>query len=325
MSISRTASVLIERFQVERAKKVRALSKGNRQKVQLIHTFSTRADLLLLDEPTSGLDPLMEVAFRATVMEAKERAQSVFLSSHILSEVEALCDRVGILRAGRLVDEGTSGAAPPSSRADHRGDLRGTGPRSRRDGRRDRDAGRVTYSLRFEVTGQRRDACWIDWPVRVLFRSPLESRRSRRSSCTTTAWPMATRHSPAVAVARRVIGDARTRALSFAALFFVVVWANAVGYRSTYPDLTARQNLVATFADNAAARILYGLGHDLTTIGGYTAWRGWVLTLFAGLFGIFADGRGAAQRRGAWDDRTPARWSTHAGPEHSGHPSLASP
>ena len=99
--------VLLDRFHVEATKKVRALSKGNRQKIQLVHAFSTRADLLMLDEPTSGLDPLMEVAFRETVHEAKSRGQSVFLSSHILSEVEALCDRVGILRAGRLVDEGT--------------------------------------------------------------------------------------------------------------------------------------------------------------------------------------------------------------------------
>ena len=69
--------------------------------------FATRADLLLLDEPTSGLDPLMEVEFRRCVLEAKERDQTVFLSSHILSEVEATCDRIGILRDGRLVDEGT--------------------------------------------------------------------------------------------------------------------------------------------------------------------------------------------------------------------------
>jgi ABC-2 type transport system ATP-binding protein len=98
---------LIDRFDVEPDKKVRALSKGNRQKIQLVHAFSTRADLLVLDEPTSGLDPLMEVVFRETVTEAKEQSQAVFLSSHILSEVEALCDRIGILRAGRMVDEGT--------------------------------------------------------------------------------------------------------------------------------------------------------------------------------------------------------------------------
>jgi ABC-2 type transport system ATP-binding protein len=98
---------LVERFQLDTSKKVRALSKGNRQKVQLVAAFATRAELLILDEPTSGLDPLMEMAFRQTVMEAKERGQTIFLSSHILSEVEAVCDRVGILRQGRLVDEGT--------------------------------------------------------------------------------------------------------------------------------------------------------------------------------------------------------------------------
>jgi ABC-2 type transport system ATP-binding protein len=98
---------LVDRFHLDVDKKVRALSKGNRQKVQLVAALATRAELLILDEPTSGLDPLMEVAFRESVEEAKERGQTVFLSSHILSEVEALCDRVGILSAGRLVDEGT--------------------------------------------------------------------------------------------------------------------------------------------------------------------------------------------------------------------------
>jgi ABC-2 type transport system ATP-binding protein len=98
---------LVERFRLDTSKKVRALSKGNRQKVQLIAALATRADLLILDEPTSGLDPLMEMAFRESVREATERGQTVFLSSHILSEVEALCDRVGILSGGRLVDEGT--------------------------------------------------------------------------------------------------------------------------------------------------------------------------------------------------------------------------
>ena len=99
--------VLVDRFALDLDKKVRALSKGNRQKVQLIAAFASRADLLILDEPTSGLDPLMEVAFRETVREAAGRGQTVFLSSHILSEVEALCDRVGLLRDGRMVEQGT--------------------------------------------------------------------------------------------------------------------------------------------------------------------------------------------------------------------------
>jgi polyether ionophore transport system ATP-binding protein len=98
---------LIERFQLDSDRKLRALSKGNRQKVQLIAALATRADLLLLDEPTSGLDPLMEKTFRECAREARERGQTVLLSSHILSEVEALCDRVGILKAGKLVDQGT--------------------------------------------------------------------------------------------------------------------------------------------------------------------------------------------------------------------------
>jgi len=98
---------LVRRFQLDGSRRLRAMSKGNRQKVSLIAALATRAELLLLDEPTSGLDPLMEVAFRECIKEAQDRGQTVFLSSHILSEVEALCDRVGILRAGRLVDEGS--------------------------------------------------------------------------------------------------------------------------------------------------------------------------------------------------------------------------
>jgi ABC-2 type transport system ATP-binding protein len=98
---------LIRRFDLDPTRKVRAYSKGNRQKLVLIAGLMARSDLLILDEPTSGLDPLMEQAFRHCIHEAKERNQTVFLSSHILSEVEALCDRVAILRAGVLVDLGT--------------------------------------------------------------------------------------------------------------------------------------------------------------------------------------------------------------------------
>jgi len=97
-------SQLVERFALEPEKRARTYSKGNRQKVALIAAFSTRAEVLLLDEPTSGLDPLMEKEFRRCVDEAKARGQTVFLSSHILSEVEHLCARVGILRAGKLVE-----------------------------------------------------------------------------------------------------------------------------------------------------------------------------------------------------------------------------
>jgi ABC-2 type transport system ATP-binding protein len=98
---------LIERFDFDPTKKGRTYSRGNVQKIGVIAALMTRPDLLILDEPTAGLDPLMGMAFRTCVREARDRGQTVFLSSHILSEVEALCDRVGIVRAGHLVDLGT--------------------------------------------------------------------------------------------------------------------------------------------------------------------------------------------------------------------------
>jgi ABC-2 type transport system ATP-binding protein len=98
---------LIARFDLDPTKKVRAYSKGNRQKVILIGALMVRPDLLVLDEPTGGLDPIMEQAFRRCIHEARDRGQTVFLSSHIMSEVEALCDRIGILREGKLIEMGT--------------------------------------------------------------------------------------------------------------------------------------------------------------------------------------------------------------------------
>ncbi len=96
----------IEKFELDPSKKCRTYSKGNRQKVALIAAFSTDADLYILDEPTSGLDPLMERHFQETVLEVKEAGKSVLLSSHILSEVEKLCDTVGIIRQGKMIEAG---------------------------------------------------------------------------------------------------------------------------------------------------------------------------------------------------------------------------
>ncbi len=98
---------LCGRFDFDPSRRGRSYSKGNRQKIAVIAALMTRAELFVLDEPTAGLDPLMEATFRTCIGEARERGQSVFLSSHILAEVEALCDRIGILRSGRLVDVGT--------------------------------------------------------------------------------------------------------------------------------------------------------------------------------------------------------------------------
>lgn len=98
---------LMKRFEFDPTKKCRTYSKGNRQKVALISAFAADADLYILDEPTSGLDPLQERVFQDCVQEVKDKGASVLLSSHILSEVERLCDQVAIIRQGEIVEAGT--------------------------------------------------------------------------------------------------------------------------------------------------------------------------------------------------------------------------
>jgi len=108
-------SVLEKRFQAQLDKRTEQLSKGNRQKIGLIQAFMHQPKILILDEPTSGLDPLMQEQFYKTIEEAKERGTAVFLSSHSFGEVERICDRIGIIRSGKLVHEG-----PVSKMMEHR-------------------------------------------------------------------------------------------------------------------------------------------------------------------------------------------------------------
>lgn len=119
---------LIERFDFDPKKKSRTYSKGNRQKVSLISALSSRARLLLLDEPSSGLDPLMERVFRECVIEARDRGVSVLLSSHILSEMEVLCEKVTIIRAGKTVESGTLESMRHLSRTSIKAELAGPPP-----------------------------------------------------------------------------------------------------------------------------------------------------------------------------------------------------
>ncbi len=151
--------VLIDRFDLDPAKRVRAYSKGNRQKVLLIAGLMTRADLLLLDEPTSGLDPLMEQAFRTCVAEARDRGQTVFLSSHLLSEVEALAGRVAILRAGHLVEVGSLAQMRHLSALSIEADFDSAPP----------DLSRVPGVTAVEVQGNRL-RCQVSGPVNPLLR-----------------------------------------------------------------------------------------------------------------------------------------------------------
>ncbi|GAA2673179.1 ABC transporter ATP-binding protein [Actinoplanes palleronii] len=98
---------LLEMFDLDPSRKARTYSKGNRQKVALIAALASDVELLLLDEPTSGLDPLMESVFQQCIQEVRKQGRTVLLSSHILAEAEALCDRVSIIRRGRTVETGT--------------------------------------------------------------------------------------------------------------------------------------------------------------------------------------------------------------------------
>ncbi len=143
----RRRAELLQRFDLDPRKKARAYSKGNRQKVALVAALASDVELLLLDEPTSGLDPLMEATFRDVVLAERRAGRTILLSSHVLAEVEAICDRVTIVRDGRAVESGTLAelrhltrtsisaelASPPSGLADLRGvhDLRAEGTRVR--------------------------------------------------------------------------------------------------------------------------------------------------------------------------------------------------
>ena len=127
---TRGATELLERFQLDPTKRGRAYSKGNRQKVALVAAFATPSELLILDEPTSGLDPLMEQVFNECVAEHTAAGATVLLSSHILSEVERLAQRVTIIRDGRAVETGSldDDAPPAPQQRAGRGRRAGAGP-----------------------------------------------------------------------------------------------------------------------------------------------------------------------------------------------------
>ncbi|ANH39806.1 Daunorubicin/doxorubicin resistance ATP-binding protein DrrA [Nocardioides dokdonensis FR1436] len=141
---------LVERFDLDPTKKSRSYSKGNRQKVALVAALAADVELLLLDEPTSGLDPLMEAEFRDCVATFREAGGSVLLSSHVLGEVEQMCDRVSIINEGRLVESGSLAEMRHLSRTAVSAHLRGPAPGLRelagvRDLRVDSD--RVTFEV----------------------------------------------------------------------------------------------------------------------------------------------------------------------------------
>ena len=148
---TRRRDQLIERFELDPHKKARTYSKGNRQKVAIVAAFSTNAELYILDEPTSGLDPLMEKAFQQCVEEVADHGAAVLLSSHILAEVEKLCDNVTIIRAGRAVRSGypRRAATPDAHDSDSAHPSRRPGAAAQSVRARLRD--RTTATTRFSI------------------------------------------------------------------------------------------------------------------------------------------------------------------------------
>jgi ABC-2 type transport system ATP-binding protein len=148
---------LLDRFDLDPRKKARTYSKGNRQKVALVAALASDVELLLLDEPTSGLDPLMEEVFRECIEDEKQRGRTVLLSSHILAEVEALCDRMSIIRLGRTVETGTLSDLRHLTRTSINADLAGPPPAGLLSMPGLHDAQIDDTRVRFEVDSDRLD------------------------------------------------------------------------------------------------------------------------------------------------------------------------
>jgi ABC-2 type transport system ATP-binding protein len=173
----RRRAELIERFELDPTKKSRGYSKGNRQKVALVAALASDVELLILDEPTSGLDPLMESVFQDCVEDFRARGRTVLLSSHILAEVERLCDRVSIIRAGRRVETGTLGQLRHLTRTSIEAELlRAPAGLDALEGVHDLviDAGDEATHVRFQV-----DSARLDDVLRVLTAGGVRSLTSQ--------------------------------------------------------------------------------------------------------------------------------------------------
>ena len=281
---------LVERFELTPDKKVRAYSHGNRQKILLIAAFASRADLLLLDEPTTGLDPLMEQVFRTCVGEARDRGQTVLLSSHILSEVEAVCDRVAMLRAGRIIETGhldtLRGLAALRVRADLDGpvpDLSGLEGVS--------NVVVDAHTVECDVTGSMQPLlhaladrrCQSHHHARAIARRAV--RLALRLRAGVPSRPMTAES----AIARRAFRQVWVGATAWALVFGVTVAASARSYVSSFPTAASRHQLLVTTSGDAGLAVLLGPVSAIGTVGGYTVYKGFVfLTTIGAIWAILA-------------------------------------
>ena len=309
---------LIARFELDPAKKVRAYSKGNRQKVVLIAALMTRADLLVLDEPTSGLDPLMEQAFRQSIREARDRGQTVFLSSHILSEVEALCDRVGILRAGKLVEMGTLAEMRHLAALTVEATFDGAVP----------DLSGVPGVTSVEVNG-RVVRCHVRGPVEPLLKVlanagvtraaepgavargavPRAVRRSGAPASGSAAWrsaevagqaarrapgraPGRAGKSPGTVVAWLTTRKAVRSGVIWGYIFGVAIASSAVSYTRIYKTPAQREALAAAYGANKATSALFGPAPQLQTVAGFTVFKiSMTLMILGAVWGLLTSTR----------------------------------
>ena len=302
---------LVRRFELVLDKKIRAYSHGNRQKVLLIAAFASRADVLLLDEPTTGLDPLMEQVFRACVREAGDRGQTVLLSSHILSEVEAVCDRVAMLRAGRIIETGRLEVLRGLAAVRVRAELDGPPP----------DLAAIAGVTNVVVDG-RTVECDVSGPMEPLLRAldgrgrpphddpgavaggalhvPLRRRRVAaergRPMTTAVATPTEPHHRAAgpgvrveAAIARRAFRQVWKGATVWAVAFGATVAATALSYVNSFPDQASRDQLAASTSGDAGVSILLGPISAIDTVGGYTVYKCFVfLTTIGAIWGLLA-------------------------------------
>ena len=283
---------LLERFELDPTKKGRAYSKGNRQKVALVAALASDAELLVLDEPTSGLDPLKEAVFQACIEETREHGRTVLLSSHILAEVEALCDRVTIIRAGKTVETGTLSelrhltrtsisveteqapgdlsAAPGHPRPPRRGPPR---PLRRRHGPPRRDDPAARRLRRAQPDGHAADA-------RGAVPAPLR-RRDRMSELAGVG-----------TLLRFALRRERVRIPVYLLLFTILVADTAAQSESQFSTAAARADYVATVTGNPGLIAMVGPPYDLTTVGGDVAWQlGGFGAAFVALMSMFFVGR----------------------------------
>ncbi len=308
---------LIDRFELDPTKRVRAYSKGNHQKVILIAALMVRPDLLIFDEPTSGLDPLMEQAFRLCIAEARDRGQTIFLSSHLMSEVEALCDRVGILRSGKLIEMGTLSEMRHLSALSVEATLDGPIP----------DLSAIPGVSSVEIEGHV-VRCQVRGPIepllKVLTDTGVAQLVSREPSLeelflalygamtmlpdiavrSPASSPLLVERSAGSVVALVTARKAARSGVVWGLVFGLAIASSEISYVKIYTSAAQRDALAAAYGSNKAMSALFGPATQLQTVGGFTAFKiSMTLMVLGAVWGLLTSTRllRGEEDSGRWD------------------------